>query len=397
MSDLRGTFRKPFAEQIAAFRIRLANQVPTQAWDDLLRAQHDQAFVVAGAQQADLLADLAEAVRRSVEDGETFETFKKDFRQIVEKRGWHGWTGEGSLRGEEWRMRTIYQTNLRTSYMAGRHAQLTAGNFRYWVYRHSGAAHPRLDHLSWDGLALAPDDPFWATHYPPNGWGCGCKVRGANSARSVERLGGDLSKVKPDGWNGRDPRTGAPPGIDKLWDYAPGASVSNAILAVSEKLDRTAHPLAIDVLRSWIESPMFARWMTSPSGDWPVLRLPDEIAERLGSKVRIARMSPQTAAKQRDRHPELTAADYAAAQATADDPDEVLFETNSETGTRSVVLISAPDARTGQTVVVKSTVSGQGLFVTSLRRLTSDIQMRQAEIERLRRKAQTNGGGRGGT
>ena len=171
MADLSGTFRKPFAQQVASLRIRLANLVPTQAWDDMQRAQQDRAFVVAGAGQADLLADLGEAVRKSVEDGETFETFKRDFRAIVEKRGWHGWTGEGSLRGEEWRMRTIYRTNLRTSYMAGRHAQLTAGNFRYWIYKHSGAAHPRLDHLSWDGLTLSPDDPFWQTHYPPNGWG----------------------------------------------------------------------------------------------------------------------------------------------------------------------------------------------------------------------------------
>ena len=44
MADLAGTFRKPFAEQVAAFRIRLGNRLPTQAWDDLRRDMHDTAF-----------------------------------------------------------------------------------------------------------------------------------------------------------------------------------------------------------------------------------------------------------------------------------------------------------------------------------------------------------------
>jgi hypothetical protein len=69
------------------------------------------------------------------------------------------WTGEGSAKGEAWRTRVIYQTNLLTSYAAGRRAQLLAGKYKYWVYRHSGAEHPRLHHLALDGIALPPDHP----------------------------------------------------------------------------------------------------------------------------------------------------------------------------------------------------------------------------------------------
>ncbi|MGZ9811276.1 phage head morphogenesis protein [Pseudoroseicyclus sp. H15] len=224
-----GIFGRPFLEQLIALKLRTANLVPTAAWDDLWQEQHQRAFAVAGATKADLLADLAEAIEKAVAQGTTFDTFKRDFRRIVEDNGWHGWTGEGTAAGEEWRMRTIYRTNIRTSYQAGRFAQLKAGGFKFWVYRHSGAVEPRLDHLSWDGLVLPAGHPFWTTHFPPNGWGCGCEVRGAMSLASAVIQGGDLTKTLPEDWNKIDPRTGAPAGVGKGWAYAPGADVADDV------------------------------------------------------------------------------------------------------------------------------------------------------------------------
>lgn len=164
----------PFAEQIAFLRAKL--HLPTDRWDDIARGAHDRAFIVAGAAKADLLADLHTAVARAAE-GEGLAAFRKNFKVIVAKHGWTGWTGEGSAAGEAWRTRVIYQTNMATSYAAGRWRQLNEPGFAklmpYWRYRHAdGVTNPRPQHLAWDGLTLPREHAFWKTHFPPNGWNC---------------------------------------------------------------------------------------------------------------------------------------------------------------------------------------------------------------------------------
>lgn len=236
MTGLAGSFAKPFAEQLAALRLRFGDLRGTAKWDDLRHAEHDRAFMVAGAMKADLLADLAQAVDRSVSEGRTLEWFRTEFRSIVERHGWHGWTGEGSAKGEAWRTRVIYKTNIATSYAAGERAQLKALNYRFWVYKHGNAREPRLQHLAWDGIALPPDHPFWKTHAPPNGWGCTCRIRGADTEAGIRRAGGTPGKALPEGWQTRDPRTGAPKGIDKGWDYAPGASVTETVSLAAKRI-----------------------------------------------------------------------------------------------------------------------------------------------------------------
>ncbi len=147
---------------------------------------------------------------------------RKRFGEIVQRHGWTGWTGSESKAGTAWRTRVIYRTNMATSYAAGRLAQLK--HFPLWVYKHSGAEHPRLQHLAWNGLTLPADHEFWATNYPPNGWGCGCRVVGASSEKAARRLGGNPDyDSPPPGWNVPDAK-GRLPGIDEGWDYPPGAT-----------------------------------------------------------------------------------------------------------------------------------------------------------------------------
>jgi hypothetical protein len=171
----RPPWHRPFAEQVAFFRQKL--NLPTERWDDISKEEHDRAFIVAGAQGADLLADLNAAVSKAITDGTGLAAFRKDFKALVARHGWSGWTGEGSKEGVAWRTKVIYQTNMSTSYAAGRWQQLNdpelGSILPYWRYKHSDSVlYPRPLHVSWDGLTLPRDHQFWRTHFPPNGWNC---------------------------------------------------------------------------------------------------------------------------------------------------------------------------------------------------------------------------------
>lgn len=240
----------PFEEAIAFFRNKV--NLPTTRWTDVWKQSHDSAFMVAGAAKADLLNDLRAAVDEAISQGTTLAQFRERFDETVERTGWEYRGGRG------WRTRVIYETNLRTAYAAGRHAQLTDPDLLrvrpYWRYLHGGSADPRPEHLAWDGLVLRADDPWWNEHYPPNGWGCSCKVV-AVGRDDLERLGKDgpdnAPTVQREPW--QDP-TGArqedvPAGVDPGFNYPPGRSVAERTRdAVERKRSKLPDALATSMM-----------------------------------------------------------------------------------------------------------------------------------------------------
>jgi len=142
----------------------------------------------------------------------------------------------------------IYRTNLSASYAAGRYAQLTnpalLKSRPYWKYIHNDTVqHPRPLHQSWNGLVLRYDDPFWQSHFPPNGWGCRCRV---TAVRADEYNGG---QAPDDGTYEHVDRHGEvhtiPKGIDYGWDYTPGAGiVENLKDTALKKAEDLPKPLA---------------------------------------------------------------------------------------------------------------------------------------------------------
>lgn len=249
MPDFRIAYR-PFPQQQAYFRRKV--NVPSDRWDDLMHGEHAHGFMVAGVTRTDVLTDLRAAVQSAIDDGEGFDAFRARFDAILNRHGWIGGAGDETDARRAWRMRTIYQTNLRTSYMAGRWEELQA--FPYLRYQHNTVNNPRHEHQAWDGLVLATDDPWWGTHYPPNGWGCRCTVTGIGKGR-MRALGKDGPDATP------EPGEGDPP---PEWAYHPGKAARS--LPAAEAFGRKAMALPPDWRKIALDDAQARRvdWF----GDW---------------------------------------------------------------------------------------------------------------------------------
>lgn len=303
-AKLQDDARQQFQEQIDFFRKKL--NLPTDRWDDIWQGAHDRAFIVAGAQKADLLNDLRAAVDKANQGGSIGE-FRKAFAAAVKNSGWSGWTGSGTTAGVAWRTRVIYQTNIATSYAAGRWQQLNDPELLkvrpYWRYIHNDSViSPRPQHKAWGdaGLTLRHDHPFWLTHFPPNGWGCMCSVQAVRGPKA-----GDATEP-PVGWDTVQDKTHAPPGIDKGWAYAPGAGASASLQdLVSAKLIKLDAPIGAAMwellkpaLDLEVRTTAFAEWANAirtsgkTTGDFSVV---GAIGSKTLSKLQDLGVVPATA------------------------------------------------------------------------------------------------------
>lgn len=173
-------FNLPFNQAIAYFRQKYP--LPTEVWDDIIGAAQDWAFTVAGVTSAVLLNDIADLIERALVEGISFGEWKKQFKARVNNAGWTGAT--------PWRTELIFRQNLATAYNAGRYQQQTDPDVLklrpYWQYIHGDTRHPRPHHKALDGKVFLANDPIWQQIYPPNGFGCGCRVV-TLSNRDMER------------------------------------------------------------------------------------------------------------------------------------------------------------------------------------------------------------------
>ena len=178
------------------------------AWQDTASYEHAVSFTVAKMMDEDMLAETRAAMTDALANGTDFATFQKRLKPYLMARGWWGQavmgdpdTGEiqkvqlGSTR----RLRTIYHTNLHTAYAAGQWERIQRNKklFPYLKYIPSDAAEPREAHKPFYNIVLPVDDPFWSTHFPPNGWGCKCNVR-ALTREQAEKTGISKSPVLKD-------------------------------------------------------------------------------------------------------------------------------------------------------------------------------------------------------
>lgn len=90
-------------------------------------------------------------------------------------------------------LRTEYEQAVSASQNAAQWVRIEAQRPTLPRLRYSTAGDERVrgSHRLMDAVVRPVDDPFWNTHYPPNGWGCRCMVEQVDSSISItpdERL-----------------------------------------------------------------------------------------------------------------------------------------------------------------------------------------------------------------
>ncbi len=360
---------------------------PSFRWDEVAPREHALQFTVARTAGFDVLDDIRAATRKAVVDRIPFEQFRDELVPLLKSKGWWGErkvtdprTGEiakvqlGSLR----RLDLIYDANIRTAEAAGdwSRIQRVKDVLPYLEYMTSVSERKRPLHLSWVGTTLPVNDSWWATHYPPNGWRCKCRVRSRAEPRDGALTTRPPLNARP--WtNGTTGETRlVPAGIDPGWDHNPGR-------ARVERLDRLGGEARREAVKRMRADPVFDYVATNGAGfdrkdlseamqaagrlRWPVAVMPDQLAARLGSTSRVATLSVADGAKIHGKH----AIDLAAfpLQEAIDDPDLVLAE-------GKLVLMKRWLGKAYAVVIKRS--GFDELFVNSVHRMT-DRQIREME------------------
>ncbi|MCZ9059643.1 phage minor head protein [Escherichia albertii] len=167
-------------------------------WHDVKDIANARAFTVAGVLKLDVLKDIRDGLTAALADGGTFREFAAQLEPLLEKKGWLGKRlivdeDTGELYGRQLtprRLRTIFDTNIQSSYNAGRYQQQMA-NVADRPYFERVAVmdlHTRPKHAALNGFTARADDPVWEYFYVPDGYGCRCRIR-ARSASDVEKYG----------------------------------------------------------------------------------------------------------------------------------------------------------------------------------------------------------------
>lgn len=155
----------------------------TQHWYELWQDAHAKAFTVAKITNAQMLQDIKDLVEKSLKEGLTFDSFKKEFTKMLQTKGY---TAPAGL--TPWRLETIYRTNLQSAYMRGRyHYQIQDRARPYWMYEAVLDSRTRPSHRGMHGKIFPKDDPIWDIWYPPNGFNCRCRVRSLTKEEAEKR------------------------------------------------------------------------------------------------------------------------------------------------------------------------------------------------------------------
>jgi hypothetical protein len=164
------------------------------SYKDVWHEEHATGFTVAKAMQFDVLSDMHNAATKAVENGQSFETFKKNLKPTLQQKGWWGrkemtdpLTGKtvDAQLGSDRRLKTIYNTNMRNAFLYAKYKRIMDDPLMTHIMYISSksSVHPRPIHQQWDELILPKDDPWWGLHLPQKEYGCKCDFQGVSEFR----------------------------------------------------------------------------------------------------------------------------------------------------------------------------------------------------------------------
>jgi SPP1 gp7 family putative phage head morphogenesis protein len=144
----------------------------SEHWYDLWENEHITSFTVAGVASMDLLLEIQKQLERALTEGITFAEFQESIEEKLDSAGWS--SGEETLLPS--RLTTIWRTNLKSAYSAGRwdSIQENKASRPFLQYRTLEDDSVRLEHAELDLRVFKADDVFFNSHYPPNGFSCRC-------------------------------------------------------------------------------------------------------------------------------------------------------------------------------------------------------------------------------
>ncbi len=238
----------PHQEAIEYFRSKgYAHELVRFHHLDHWREEHARNWVVAKAMRDDVSQVIRAEVERMLVEGRTIRQASADLAPRLQEMGWWGKslmedpaTGEleevqlGSMR----RLRTIFDTNMRTAHAAGHWAaiQRTRKAFPYLHYIQLDRPSKRLAHARFHDQIWHVDDPVWLRIYPPNGFYCACRV--------LQRT---------EGWMRRNKRTVSPPlDLNEVeWEHSRSGETHLIPRGVTPGFDANPGAVWLDMRAGW--------------------------------------------------------------------------------------------------------------------------------------------------
>lgn len=218
-----------FQEAIDAFLKRVP--MTDDEYADLDEAEQEFAFTVANVAQADIVAQVYEAIADAISDGTTLE----DFQGAVGDSLTAAWGGD-----DPGRVENIFRTNMMDAYNSGRYAQQTAPATadarpygRWDVIEDSRTSEDICMPIGLANVIVRLDSAWAQRHYPPLHYCCRTIVTGLSKEEAEDAgITGSPPDVEPLPGFGS-----APAGVGSDWEPDPSDYPDAIGSELDDKLD----------------------------------------------------------------------------------------------------------------------------------------------------------------